>query len=45
MIRASVKNDAMFDFLPFLLVRIMAEVAYDAETADLHYSFDADCHG
>lgn len=45
MIRSSAKNDAMFDFLPFLLVRIMAEVAYDAETADLHYSFDADCFG
>lgn len=44
-IRQSVKNDAMFDFFPFLLIRLMAEVAYDAETADLHYSFDSDCHG
>ena len=35
----------MFDFFPFLLVRLMAEVAYDAETADLSYSFDADCFG
>ena len=44
-IRQSPKNDAIFDFFPFLLVRIMAEVAYDAETADLHYGFDSDCHG
>ena len=44
-IRSSVKNDAMFDFFPFLLVRLMAEIAYDAETADLSYSFDADCFG
>ena len=44
-IRQSPKNDSIFDFFPFMLVRLMAEVAYDAETADLNYSFDSDCYG
>ena len=41
-IRENPKNSAMFDFFPFILARLMAEIAYDAETADLTYSFDAD---
>ena len=41
-VRQNAKNSSIFDFFPFMLVRLMAEVAYDAETADLHYSFDSD---
>lgn len=35
----------MFDFFPFILTRVMAEVAYDAETANLDYEFTASEHG
>ena len=44
-IRKNAKNSSIFDFLPFALVRLMAEIGYDAETADIKYSFDADSHG
>ena len=37
--RRNAKNNAMFDFFPFILSKVMAEVAYDAETALLGYSF------
>ncbi|CAG5099428.1 Oidioi.mRNA.OKI2018_I69.XSR.g16523.t1.cds [Oikopleura dioica] len=39
------KNKAMYEFFPFILIRTMAEVAYDAETALLHYSIDPDTSG
>ena len=43
--RESAKNNALYDFFPFILTRVMAEVAYDAETANLDYEFSASEHG
>lgn len=39
------KNKAMYEFFPFILIRTMAEVAYDAETAMLNYHFNPETSG
>lgn len=39
------KNKAMYEFFPFILIRTMAEVAYDAETAMLDYHFNPETSG
>ena len=43
--RLDAKKNAMFDFFPFILTRVMAEVAYDAETANLDYEFSSSEQG
>ena len=43
--RQSAQSNSLYDFFPFILTRVMAEVAYDAETANLDYEFSSSEHG